>query len=573
MTHDICRKQSVPIRKTSRAGAGGSAIEPDLQQLVAALVFRRHGFRDNQMETVMSRKHAPSQHGLIPRALACAIALAAVTTTGSRAAAATLVVTNCADDGAGSLRATVAQAQSGDTVDLGGLGCSGISLASGEIDIGVDDLTLHGPGASRLTIDGGSAPFHTHAVIRHRGAGTLRIDGLSISDGLSAYAEDGSTACIASSGAIALTLSVVTGCNSSGGIFAAGGLSLLHSTLSNNYPVGARVKGGQVSIVASTIDGNSASYDCGGLDISGNGTTLISNSTLTNNHAALYSTLGGGAGCIDQPVTISNSTIAFNSARGSPQTSGLILGSAQVTIESSIIAENVGIGEATDVAFIAPAPSVTGHNNLIMVATGAQLPPDTISADPRLLPLADNGGPTRTMALAAGSPALDAGSDSAGLTTDQRGDGYRRVAGRNADIGAFENQVTEGAGFIGPGFTGSWFDPQQSGQGLTIEVLGGNRFYATWFAFDAFGKQAWFTGVGTYAGNTATITQTVQPEGARWIPNFSSADVVAVPWGTLTFTFSDCSHGRVDFASTVAGFGSNHMNLTRLTMPDGLSCP
>lgn len=517
----------------------------------------------------MSRQHAPLQYGLIPRALTCAIALAAVATTGSHAAAATLVVTNCADDGAGSLRAMVAQAQSGDTVDLGGLTCSGISLASGEIEVAVDDLMLHGPGASRLTIDGGSVPFHTHAVIRHRGAGTLRVDGLSISDGLSAYAEDGYTACIASSGAIALTLSVVTGCNSSGGIFAADGLSLQHSTLSNNYPVGARVKGGQVSIVASTIDGNSAAFDCGGLDIAGTGTTLISNSTLTNNHAALYSTLGGGAGCIDQPVTIGNSTIAFNSARG---TGGLVLGSAQVTIESSIIAQNVGYGEATDLIFTVPA-SVAGHNNLIMAATGGQLPPDTISADPRLLPLADNGGPTRTMALAAGSPALDAGSDSTGLSTDQRGDGYRRVAGRSADIGAFENQVIEGAGFIGPGYTGSWFDPQQSGQGLTIEVLSGNRFYATWFAFDAFGKQAWFTGVGTYAGNTATITQTVQPEGARWIPNFSSADIVAVPWGTLTFTFSDCSHGRVDFASSVAGFGSNHMNLTRLTMPDGLTCP
>jgi hypothetical protein len=520
----------------------------------------------------MSRTHKPSQSSVAPRALGCAIALAVVATTGSHAAAATLVVTNCADDGAGSLRAMAAQAQSGDTVELGGLTCSGISLASGEIEIAVDDLTLHGPGASSLTIDGGSAAFHTHAVIRHRGVGTLHVDQLRISDGFSTYAEDGSTACIASSGAIGLTASVVTGCMSGGGIFAANGLSLQHSTLSNNYPVGARVKGGQVSIVASTIVGNSASFDCGGLDISGTGTTLISNSTLTNNHAALYSTVGGGAGCIDQPVTISNSTIAFNSARGSSQAGGLILGSAQVTIESSIIAQNVGYGEATDLVFTVPA-SVAGHNNLIMAATGGQLPPDTISADPRLLPLADNGGPTQTLALAADSPAIDAGSNHAGLTTDQRGDGYLRVAGRSADIGAFEYQSIESSGFIGPGFTGSWFDPQQSGQGLTVEVLSGNRFYATWFTFDAFGKQAWFTGVGTYAGNTATITQTVQPEGARWIPNFSSADIVAVPWGTLTFTFSDCSHGRVDFASSVAGFGSNHMNLTRLTMPAGLTCP
>jgi hypothetical protein len=41
----------------------------------------------------------------------------------------------------------------------------------------------------------------------------------------------------------------------------------------------------------------------------------------------------------------------------------------------------------------------------------------------------------------------------------------------------------------------------------------------------------------------------------------------------LTFTFSDCNNGRVDFASTVPGFGSNSMSLKRLTLPLGLACP
>jgi len=43
-------------------------------------------------------------------------------------------------------------------------------------------------------------------------------------------------------------------------------------------------------------------------------------------------------------------------------------------------------------------------------------------------------------------------------------------------------------------------------------------------------------------------------------------------WGTLTFTFTDCNHGTVNFDSMI-GYGTGSMNLTRLTLPAGLSCP
>ena len=126
---------------------------------------------------------------------------------------------------------------------------------------------------------------------------------------------------------------------------------------------------------------------------------------------------------------------------------------------------------------------------------------------------------------------------------------------------------------IGSGFTGVWFDPAQSGHGLFIEVLSDNRLYAAWFTFNPSGSsQAWFAGVGTYSGNTATIANVEQPTGGRWIPNFDPAQVVANHWGTLTFTFTDCNHGKVDFDS-VAGYGTGSMDLTRLTLPVGLSCP
>jgi len=126
---------------------------------------------------------------------------------------------------------------------------------------------------------------------------------------------------------------------------------------------------------------------------------------------------------------------------------------------------------------------------------------------------------------------------------------------------------------ISPGITGAWYDPAQSGHGLFIEVLPENRFYVAWFAFNPAGtEQAWFSGVGTYSGNTATIMSIEQPTGGRWIPNFDATQIVRNAWGTLTFTFTDCTRGKVDFNS-IAGYGTGSMDLTRLTQPAGLSCP
>ena len=65
-------------------------------------------------------------------------------------------------------------------------------------------------------------------------------------------------------------------------------------------------------------------------------------------------------------------------------------------------------------------------------------------ADPGLdTGLANNGGPTQTIALLSNSPAVDAGNSllDGGQMTDQRGAGFPRVVGANVDIGAFELQT------------------------------------------------------------------------------------------------------------------------------------
>jgi len=146
---------------------------------------------------------------------------------------------------------------------------------------------------------------------------------------------------------------------------------------------------------------------------------------------------------------------------------------------------------------------------------------------------------------------------------------YNVVVGANRDPD-FDSKTTFA---IGPGITGAWYDPQQSGHGLFLEVLAENRLLAWWFAFSPDGtQQSWFGGVGTYSGNTATM-QANLTTGGRWIPNFDPTKVVGNPWGTLNFTFTGCNAGRVDFTSTYPGYGSNHMDLTRLTLPAGLTCP
>ena len=63
---------------------------------------------------------------------------------------------------------------------------------------------------------------------------------------------------------------------------------------------------------------------------------------------------------------------------------------------------------------------------------------DKIGVQPLLGPLADNGGPTQTHALLAGSPAIDAGDDTAAPATDQRG--VARPQGARSDIGSVEQQ-------------------------------------------------------------------------------------------------------------------------------------
>jgi hypothetical protein len=247
-----------------------------------------------------------------------------------------------------------------------------------------------------------------------------------------------------------------------GGLYSRGDLSITDSTISGNSidvaaagegaPGGGVYVRGIVDISGSTIEGNVADGDGGGVfkaifsvygepgGTNPQTTLTIRSSTFANNTAAR-----GGAIASSRPVYLANSTIARNFADAGAggvliDLAGVLDSAGILEAESSIIAANSG-GDGATLALDLSADdtlAVTGSHDLIADAGAIELPPDTIGSDPMLGELADNGGPTRTLALLEGSPAIDAGANPFDLAFDQRGEGFPRVVGASADIGAIE---------------------------------------------------------------------------------------------------------------------------------------
>ncbi|MCY3023977.1 MAG: PKD domain-containing protein [Planctomycetota bacterium] len=175
--------------------------------------------------------------------------------------------------------------------------------------------------------------------------------------------------------------------------------------------------------------------------------------------------IGGGL-YVGAPLAVHNSTIVRNSARGGNPSLGAQNGGGVYyrwydggtnelpsNIINSIVAENKAVASdgATQAADDfdgdvdgASADNIFGSNLGLDGATngtnGNQIGTAAVPLDPKLGPLGDNGGPTQTHTLLAGSPALDAGSNPDNQTWDQRGDGFPRVQGTRCDVGATEAQ-------------------------------------------------------------------------------------------------------------------------------------
>src|SRR5262245_24680502 len=428
--------------------------------------------------------------------LAISLAISLVLLSGSHGAgvsAATCamnpVVVNSNDSGAGSLRQAILDACDGCTITLANTVLSPIILSA---ELAIDkNLTIQGPAASLLTISG------NHSVrLFNIGSVTRAIDvthsRLTLTNG-KAPLVDGQTigGCIFNNSTETLTITSVTVSNSTaqGGIGLGGGgilnnntgtVDITNSTISGNSSFDGFGSGitnnvtGTVNITNSTISGNSAGDGIGGAylgagtlnvtgsTISGNtarlgggvcllntGTSNVVNSTISGNTALL---VGGGA-FVDTgaKLTLTNSTISNNSAGA--ENGGVFVNLAgKADIKNTIVALNTGVnarGPDVDGLFtslghnlIGKGDGSTGFTNGVK---GDQVGTDASPLNPKLGPLQNNGGPTSTMALLPGSPAIDAADDSVlgsplFLTTDQRGPGFPRKVGSHVDIGAFEDQ-------------------------------------------------------------------------------------------------------------------------------------
>jgi len=354
----------------------------------------------------------------------------------------TLTVTTANDQGLGSLRYAIAIAAPGDTIEFAPtLAGQTIILTSGQLAI-ASDLTIVGLGANQLTISGNDAS----GIFDILAPATVNISNLTVSSG-----------------------AAITG----GGLYIEGGgsfVSLSQCIFSNNLATNG--SGGAISDVGSanagslTIDectfvNNTAAQSGGAIDASGVDLTLLS-STFVGNDVDGQGDSGGGSGggAISLSAglaTILNSTFANN---GAPFGNGGAINnssSASYTIESCTFAYNSsgasGGAIFSDSVAMSLVNTLVADNNSAngpdifgpIFSQGDNLFGDTnglsgfVSSDlqnvnPLLGQLQDNGGPTETIALEPGSPALNAGNPAPAPSVDQRG----VARGPLVNIGAFQ---------------------------------------------------------------------------------------------------------------------------------------
>jgi len=275
--------------------------------------------------------------------------------------------------------------------------------------------------------------------------------------------------------------------NSGGAIYNYdGNVSIVGSTLSGNQTHAGTGSGGAlyarngtVTVQNSTFSGNTAAYDGGGIS-SAYASVTISNSTFTGNAAttgvggavALYnttltlvstilanSTESGGTGDIGQFTFYYYAGLAgtkkpsrhhVKASIHKAMTPHLIhAGKTKVahgshasakahTSKSHLLSKARTSGRPhTSAATINATNSLIENDNGLINGTNIN---NILGQDPVLGPLANNGGPTLTHALLAGSPAIDKGSNPNALAFDQRGTPFVRTSGAQTDIGAFEVQ-------------------------------------------------------------------------------------------------------------------------------------
>ena len=344
------------------------------------------------------------------------------------AQAATLVVMNTNDSGAGSLRQAIADAIPNDTITFdSSLSGQTIRLAS-TLTIN-KNLTIDGSSLASQIIISGDTDANTTGDVRvfivNPGA-TVTMDSLTITKGMGNVI-------------VPLPDSLAEG----GGIFNAGNLTLRDSTLTFNTASrpgtlneagGALANHGTATVVNTTFLSNHSTWIGGAIyNYTGADMTVV-NSTLFGNFAT-----DAGGGILNRgTLDLLNSTLSDNLAGNDTNNGGGLYNWDEGTLNyaNTIIANSVDGGDCFNFN-----GAVTSTNNLVEDGSATCSP--TLTGDPKLVALANNGGPNQTMALQADSPALGEGDPAVCSTAlinnlDQRGEARPQGRG-NCDIGAFES--------------------------------------------------------------------------------------------------------------------------------------
>jgi predicted outer membrane repeat protein len=400
-----------------------------------------------------------------------------------------------------SLREAITQANAlagDDTIQIGVTGTIDLSGALPHLS---SNITITGPGANLLNVHRNTTDHYSIFLINS--GVTAAISDLTVSNGSATDFDDG--------------LGIYS--TEGGGIDNGGTLTLTNCTVSGNAASNAgggilNFTSGTLTLIDCTVSDNSSSHGGGG--IFNEGTLTVSQCTLSGNSASS----GGGGIASDGTLTLNNSIVANSTSGGDVSNSG----------------------------------TLTGSHNLIEDDSGGLS--DTITGDPKLGPLADNGGPTKTFALLPGSPAINAGdnvlaADSHGisLTTDQRGAGFARIVGAHVDIGAFE-APNSAPTLAAPASAIAFEDVDQKITGIKVDDPDGDALTVTLMvahgtlALQTTGGQTVTGAVVTLSGSVADLNAALAMLSYRGALNFGGDDwlSVTVGDGSLSTTGSVAIH-------------------------------
>jgi predicted outer membrane repeat protein len=372
-------------------------------------------------------------------------------------------VTNSNDSGPGSLRQTIADAGSGDTIVFDASVVT-ITLTSGELTVdkgliidGNDTVTIDADNASRafnindstaslvdvslngLIIKNGNSTAEGGAILNQE---RLTVSQSTITENTAGT--NGGAIFNSANAELTVNESLFTGntaATNGGAIYNNNGtLTVQEASFASNTAAdgGACYNyGGTTTLTDSTLSANNANSDGGAL-FAYMGSVTLTNCTVSGNTAVTY---GGGiyAGRSQYSTTlnINNSTIARNSTNNSG--GGIYLYWTTLNISSSIAGNNAA-GAGPDLA-MGSHTTINADHTLVATTEGHTLTDgvdnNIIGYDPLLFSLGDYGGPTLTHTLKDTSPCINAGANPQALVTDQRGTGFPRESG-TIDMGAVE---------------------------------------------------------------------------------------------------------------------------------------